>query len=297
LKFFITIFFISFFGVALYASSYNLAEIQNDFYTNVAIKPLYAKYYANSIDVLCKKQNQECYNDFIQKSLKKRKKKFHITNRYWKKAQQHLLEKQKYFTSSQFITLVDLSKQVLLLALWDNDLKTSYPIGFDFISSGNMKREIETKSKEYHFFKTHTGLLDIQSGWRSDGKIADDNVTMPYGQKDSYVFYFGIQKSIRYNSFDINGTKIKDVSKWKLISDTLALAMHAHKSSVPLGRANSHGCIRISNELNAFLDNNLVFFQPFFNNKKERTHPYNKAPKEPKNHPLAGKYLFVLNRI
>jgi len=296
----------------LYSSTYNLVEIQNNFYTNVAIKPLYIKYYGKSIDARCKERNEVCHNSellkimkntpptknsLIKKSLAKRKKKFYITNSYWKKALQHLSSKQDAFRFSQFITLVDLSKQVLVLVLWDNDTKTFHPIGFDFISSGNINKEIKTNTGEDHYLKTPSGLFGIQSGWRSDGKILDDNVTMPYGQKNTYVFYFGKQKSIRYNTFDKNGNKIKDTNKWELITDKLQLALHAHKSSAPLGKPNSHGCIRISNELNHFLDNNLVFFKELYNNKKEWKHSYNKPPKEPKNYQFAGKYLFVLDSM
>jgi len=312
LRFFINILFLTLFSVSLYASTYNLTEIQNDFYTNVAIKPLYEKYYGKTIDELCKKHSKVCYNSellkimdntplaensLIQKSLAQRKKKFHIRNNYWKRAKEHLSSKQDAFTSSQFISLVDLSKQVLVLVLWDNDTKTFHPIGFDFISSGNINKEVDTNTGEDHYLKTPSGLFDIQSGWRSDGKVLDDNTTMPYGQKNTYVFYFGTQKSIRYNTFDKNGTKIKDMEKWKLITDKLHLALHAHKSSAPLGQPNSYGCIRISNELNHFLDNNLVFFKELYNNKEEWKHPYNRPPKEPKNYQFAGKYLFVLDNI
>ncbi len=312
MKFFINILFLALFSGSLYASTYNLAEIQNDFYTNVAIKPLYEEYYGKTIDELCKERSAACYNSellkimkdipftensFIKESLAQRKKKFHIRNNYWKKAQKHLASKQDVFDFSQFIALVDLSKQVLILVLWDNDTKTFHPIGFDFISSGNINKEINTNTGEDHYLKTPSGLFAIQSGWRSDGKVLDDNITMPYGQKNTYVFYFGTQKSIRYNSFDKNGKKIKDTDKWKLITDKLQLALHAHKSSAPLGQPNSHGCIRISKELNHFLDNNLVFFKQLYNSQREWIHPYNKAPKEAKNYQFAGKYLFVLDRI
>lgn len=312
MRFFANIFFITLFSISLHSSTYNLSEIQNDFYANVALKPLYEKYYGQSIDVLCKGRSKICYNSellkimknspftensFIKKSLAQRKKKFHIRNNYWKKAKEHLSSKQDAFTFTQFIALVDLSKQVLILVLWDNDTKTFHPIGFDFISSGNINKEVETNTGDDHYLKTPSGLFNIQSGWRSNGKVLDDNVTLPYGQKNTYVFYFGTQKSIRYNTFDKNGTKVKDINKWNLITDKLNLALHAHKSSAPFGRPNSHGCIRISDELNLFLDNNLVFFKELYNNKKEWKHPYNKPPKEPKNYQLAGKYLFVLDKI
>ena len=120
---------------------------------------------------------------------------------------------------------------------------------------------------------------------------------MPYGKKGRFVFYFGKQKSVRYNTFDVNGTKIIDPSKWKVISDELKFAIHAHKSTTSLGKAHSHGCIRMSNELNVFLDNNLVFFKHLYNEKKEWIYRYKQPPKEPKNHELAGEYLLIIEEI
>lgn len=207
MKFLINILFITFFSICTYASNYNLEEIQNDFYETIAIKPLYEKYYGKTI--LCKENDETCHNSellkimkklpftknsLVQKSLAQRKKKFHITNNYWKKAQKHLSSKKAAFTSSQFIALVDLSKQVLILVLWDNEKKTFYPIGFDFISSGNIDKEAETKKGEDHYLKTPSGFFNIQSGWRSDGKVIDNNLSMPYGNKNTFVFYFGKKK-------------------------------------------------------------------------------------------------------
>ncbi|WP_294963536.1 L,D-transpeptidase [Sulfurimonas sp.] len=265
----------------LQASSLNVVKIQNDFYYSVIIKPLYAKYHKKSL---------------VDKALKQRRNKFRIYNSYWKRAKKELFKKSKHLTSSQFLTLVDLSKQVILVVLWDNEAKNFYPVGYDFVSTGNINREKDVKRGEDHYFKTPAGFFNIKSGWRSDGKVYSDNFTKPYGKKDSYVFYFGEQKGIRYNTFDKNKTKIKDPKKWQLISDKLKLAMHAHISTAPLGTPQSHGCVRISSELNAYLDNNLVFFKHLYDGKKW-THSYKKPPIKPKNYELAGEYMLVLNKI
>jgi hypothetical protein len=246
-----------------------------------SLKPLYIKYNKKTL---------------VDKAVKKRAKKFRVYNYYWKKAKKQLYKKSKYLSSSQFLTLVDLSKQVLIVVLWDKEAKDFYPIGFDFISSGNIKREKEVTNGDDHYFKTPAGFFNIKSGWRSDGNIYKDNITMPYGKKDSFIFYFGEQESIRYNTFDANNKKIKDPKKWTLITDKLKFAMHSHVSTVPLGTPQSHGCIRMSNELNIYLDNNLVFFKNLYNGKKW-THPYKKPPIKPKNHALAGEFMLVLNRI
>ena len=265
IKIFITSLFLVF---SLHASTFNIQEIREDF-----------------------------HNIIVKTSLKNRDEKFRLDESYWNKAQSHLWDKRAYFSSSQFITLVDLSEQVLIVVLWDNSEKTFHHIGFDFISSGDMSKEAEVAKGESHYLKTPAGFFGIESGWRSDGEVLDDNITMPYGKKDRFVFYFGEQKSVRYNTFDVNGKKITDPNKWQVISDKLKLAIHAHKSTTSLGEAHSHGCIRMSNELNLFLDNNLVFFKYLYNGKKEWTHPYKKPPKEPKNYEVAGEYLLIIDGL
>ena len=278
LKSFILFIFLS---PLLQSSTLDVKQIQNDFYDTVIIKPLYAKYHKKSL---------------VDKALQKRAKKFRIYNSYWKKAKKHLWKNHKQLSSSQFLTLVDLSKQVLIVVLWDKEANNFYPIGFDFISSGNIKREVNVVKGEDHYFKTPSGFFSIKSGWRSDGKIYSDNFTKPYGKKDSYVFYFGKQKGLRYNTFDKNSTKITDPKKWTLITDKLSFAMHAHISTAPLGSPQSHGCIRTSENLNVYLDNNLVFFKHLYNGKKW-TPPHKKPPTKPKNYKLAGEFMLVVNSV
>jgi hypothetical protein len=265
----------------LQSSTLDVKKIQNDFYNTVVVKPLYLKYKEKSL---------------VDKALKNRTKRFHIYNIYWKKAKALLCKHKDALSSSQFLTLVDLSKQVLLVVLWDEDKKDFHPIGFDFISSGNINREKSVKAGEDHYLKTPTGFFDLKSGWRSDGKTNEDNVTFPYGEKDRFVFYFGEQSSLRYNTFDSNNTKVKNPKEYKLIKDKLKFAMHAHISNTPLGIPRSHGCIRMSNELNHYLDNNLVFFKKFYDGNKW-THPYKKPPTNPKNYNLAGEFILVVNSV
>ncbi len=270
-----------FLSALLQASSFDVKKLQNDFYDTVIVKPLYAKLHKKSL---------------VDKALKQRAKKFRIYNNYWKKAKIELNKRKKYLYSSQFLTLIDLSKQVIIVVLWDKDKKDFYPIGFDFISSGNIKREKDVTNGDDHYFKTPSGFFSIKSGWRSKGEKNKDKFTMPYGKKDSFVFYFGEQKSIRYNTFDINNTKIKNPKKWTLITDKLKFAMHAHVSSAPLGAPHSHGCIRMSNDMNSYLDNNLVFFKHLYKEKKW-IHPYKKPPTEPKNYELAGEFMLILDSV
>jgi len=296
----------------LHSSTLNIKEIQDSFFKNVILKPIYFKHYEKTLKSICENQNEECYSfeilnltknktyqnsEKIKKSLKSRDNRFILDKSYWQRAQKHLFYQVDNFLHSQFIVLVDLSKQVLILVLWDNTDYIFHPIGFDFISSGNMDKEVEVTNGDDHYLKTPTGLFGIKSGWRSAGKIFDDNITMPYGKKNSFVFYFGTQDSVRYDTFDKNGTKINDKSKWKLITDKLEFAIHAHKSTASFGQPHSHGCIRMSNEMNLFLDNNLVFFKSLYNEKNEWIHPYKKAPIEPNNYNYAGQYMLVLDEI
>lgn len=248
--------------------AYDLEEIKKDFYEKVVLKS----------------------------NIQDRDKKFKLSESYFENAKEYLLIEQDKFTYTQFVSLIDLSKQVLILTVWDECERDFFPIGFDFISSGDIDREIETKTGEDHYIKSPVGLFDIKSGWRSEGKFLEDNITRPYGEKGRFVFYFGKQNSVRYNSFDKDGNKITDKKKWKLIKSKLNFAMHAHSGTETFGRVQSHGCIRMSEHLNKFLDNNFVFFAHLLNGK-EWMHPYEPKPQNPKNHELAGKYVLVIDSV
>ncbi len=289
----------------LQANAYNLRLIQGDFYNKVILEPLYNKYYIRSLEKTCKNKATECYgirlSNFMQKKyvkniLKKRAETFVLDDKYLTQVEFRMRSDKWRLTSTQFITIVDLSKQVFVLLLWDNKMKTLKPIGFDFIASGAMEREAEVKKGEDHFLKTPSGFFPIVSGWRSKGKIYKDKYTMPYGKKDRFVFFFGIQKSVRYNTFKKNGKKMKSKKEYKLITDKLNFAIHTHISKKSLGIPASHGCIRMSHELNVFLDNNLVFFKHLYRNGTW-LHPYKKPPESPKNFELAGEYMLIIDKI
>ena len=151
LKSFILFIFLS---SILQASSFDVKQLQKDFHATVVLKPLYIKYSKKPL---------------VDKALQKRAKKFRVYNLYWKRAKVLLSKHKKHLSSSQFLTLVDLSKQVLIVVLWDKEANDFYPIGFDFISSGNIKREKEVTNGDDHYFKTPAGFFNIKSGWRSDG--------------------------------------------------------------------------------------------------------------------------------
>ena len=289
----------------LHANTYDIKLIKGEFQNQVVLEPLYNKYYVKSLEKACKNKRKECYglrlSNFMQKkyvkrALKKRDERFKLDDKYITQVQFHMRSEMWRLTSDEFITLVDLSHQIFALLLWDNDTKTLEPIGFDFISSGDIDREKEVKKGDDHFLKTPAGFFPIVSGWRSDGKVFEDKFTMPYGEKDRFVFFFGIQKSVRYNTFKRDGTKMNKPKDYKLITDKLNFAIHTHVSKKSLGVPASHGCIRMSHELNVFLDNNLVFFKHLYKNRGW-IHPYKKAPTSPKNYELAGEYMLIIDEI
>lgn len=233
--------------------------------------------------------NKEKFNEAI----------LELDKEYWEKTKIKLKTKlqNKNLDKSQFVSIIDLSVQRILIVLFDYEYDDFFLVGADLVSSGDMNREAFIKYGEDHYFDSPQGVFRIKGGWRSDGKENEDG-SKGYGAKDRYIFYLGRQKSVRYNTFDRQKNKIQDKSKWKLITDELEYAIHAHESDMPLGKAYSHGCIRTSNELNRFLDSNLVLHKNNFNKKnfswKQRYVP---SPKEPKNHTLAGEYVIIVDKI
>ncbi len=303
--------FLSLFVPALHALTVDIDLLQESFYQKVILPNVYKERFYRLIEKRCEHNEQSCFDnelDGLRKSVRltqgsrlarmldRRLKRTQITTRYWKAARKHLRDYQKYLKRTQFVTFVDLSRQMLMVLLWDRRLKQFHIIGSDLISSGNMEKEVRVGNGEDHYLKTPAGIFKIVSGWRSDGKVLDDGITMPYGEKGRFVFYFGWQKSIRYNTFDENGTKVEDKEEWNLIEDELALAIHAHRSTASLGRPHSHGCIRMTNEMNAFLDNNLVLHKNVLEGKKwisESADP----PLQPKYYDLAGEYLIIADSV
>jgi hypothetical protein len=269
----------------LIALDYNVKSLQKKFYQTVTLSTLFpdTKIYDISKD---------------NHKLLKRIQKIYISYSYWNALKTKIGDFSPLLSHSQFVTAIDLSRQLLIVTLWDKDQELFYFIGSDLISSGNMEKEKLVVNGEDHYLKTPAGVFKVKSGWRSDGKVLDDNLTLPYGQKGRFVYYFGKQKSIRYNTFDQNGTKITDKKDWQLIEGELEFAIHAHKSSAWLGQAFSHGCIRMSHELNVFLDTNLVLHKHAFNENNEWDMKYGiEPPRYDINSSFAGEYLFIFDTI
>ena len=281
-------------------------EMRKDFLLEVIEIPVYKKRFPAYLKKLCKKDTS-CLKEKIlniktwsttpkdkklAKLLKRRLKNIEINDEYFYKIQNKVLKifKNKKIKNKQYLSIVDLSKQVLILVVYEND-SIKY-IGSDLVSTGDMYREREIIFGENHYFNTPSGLFKAHRGWRSVGDLGSDKVSLGYGKKGRYIFYFGKQKSKRFNTFRANKTKIINEDKWSIINDTLQLAMHAHESSYPKGKAYSHGCIRLNNETNIFLDNNLFLHKKSIINNSWKN-PYSHAPKEIKYSSYIGQYLLI----
>ncbi|MBD3841240.1 MAG: L,D-transpeptidase [Campylobacterales bacterium] len=302
------------FGIVtnLCGNNLDINSIKHEFAQNVLQIGAFKKRYNSYLRKLCH-DDIECYKATItqlnswkqvqedkklQNILKQNLLLQSIQNDYWNSIVAKINKTFNLATlkHSQFLSVIDLENQKFILTLWDNDFQKLHFIGQDYISSGNIFRESEIEFGDNHYFKTPSGVFRSKIGWRSDGKLNEDQKTLGYGYKDRYVFYFGKQKSIRYNTFDQNGTKIDNVDNWKLIVDELEFALHSHKSTKSFGEPHSHGCIRVSDELNRFLDNNMVLHKNMLENGTWKAH-YTKPPKSPTNIDLAGEYLIIFDSI
>jgi hypothetical protein len=300
----IALFYLSFANI-------NVEKLQTQFIKDVLILSAYKDRYNNYLESQCQddiqctcntietlKEWDSVRNDTkLQELLQSRLSLAFIEQNYLKKIKTKLFNLQLDLESSQFLTIIDLEQQKLILLLWDKELEQFHFIGQNFVSTGNMEREIEIKLGEDHYLKTPAGIFKAHKGWRSDGKAhKDNNKILGYGKKDRYIFYFGEHITIRYNVFDQERNKIYKKEDWQLIRDTLKFAMHSHESPMKMGTPNSHGCIRMNDELNRFLDNHFVLHKPNIINDQWE-HKYAKPPKNPQNMNLAGQYLIIFDQI
>jgi len=291
--------------------SVDIEALRTTFARTLYLDMLYEARYGEAITQVCKGRSRHCRDiqlDFIMREIplyadtwirdeyNRYTQGLTFTPSYWKRALKKLRPYRRYFHSNQFLLLADLRRHVMMVLFWDDAHQKFEYIGMERISAGAIERERETKPLEDHYLKTPTGIFRLKSAWRSTGEVLDDGVTMPYGQKNRFVYYFGKQKSIRYNTFDREGNKIRDSKKWNIIGDYLQFAIHAHQSATPLGRAASHGCIRITDGFNRYIEREWVLFAPLFaQGKWIQRHA---TPPPPNDHPeWAGKYLIVVDAI
>jgi len=292
------------------ANTVNIEQLQAKFNQEVIELNAFTKRYGSYLRKNCN-DNLSCYKktintlkswETVQNDIKlnsilhKKNTLLKPDNEYWNSIVNKLKTKKIQLNNTQFVSIIDLEKQLYIVTLWDEQTQQFQYIGNDLISSGNIYREKEVRFGEDHYLKTPAGVFRSKQGWRSDGRRSDDNITLGYGYKDRFVFYFGKQDTIRYNTFDKNKNKIYDKEKWQLIKDQLNFAVHSHKSSRPMGQPNSHGCIRMTDELNRFLDNNAILHKNILDGNRW-LHKYAKEPNNLKYYHLAGEYLIVFDKI
>ncbi len=290
----------------LFSNESFVTQLQTTFFNEVNEKNLYKKHYSHFLYETCQ-NNEVCVNQTITRLkswesvqnnpfLKKHQKKYYqqtkLNPQTFDRIEQYLLPiiHSKKTSSSEFFSFLDLSQQRLSVLFYDARTQELHHIGSDLVSTGNMEKEKEIKQGDDHYLKTPTGIYESLKGWRSSGEFIKEKNVMPYGKKERFVFYFGKQKSIRYR---INGKK--DI-KPDIISDYLQFALHAHESSLSLGEPQSHGCIRISNELNLFLDEHLILHANNVQNGRWKN-PTAKKPQNFPKIPFTGKYLIIVDTI
>lgn len=291
---------------------FSIETLQSKFYTDVIEKNIYKNHFQSFLQKECSITDEFCIdktiqrlktwestqdNRFLQYRLNERSQEILLTPLQVQKIKSQILKlvQTKNITTSQYITFVNLQLQRLSVTFYDASNKEVYIIGTDLISTGNMEKEKEVKKGEDHYLKTPSGIFKNLKGWRSDGEFNPIKKTLGYGQKGRFVFYFGRQSSVRYNTFDANNNKIENPLDYKLIKDDLEFAMHSHESTKKMGQPHSHGCIRITHELNLFLDEELVLHAN--NLKNGRWMNLSKAPEDYKNKNYSGQYLLVVDKI
>jgi hypothetical protein len=124
-------------------------------------------------------------------------------------------------------------------------------IGRGFISTGNPKRK--------HFFITPTGIFrhSIQNfGYRAEG-TENEFGWRGLGRKSRRVWDFGWQET----------EEIKQGSKQKRIIRLLLHATDPDYGEPRLGKPDSQGCVRISGDLNDFLDHFGILDKDYESNK------------------------------
>ena len=304
------LFFNTLFGVEK-----SIKELQKQFFNDVIETRIYKKHYEKYIlsaclvdDLSCQtkliekmKRNNVVYkNVALNKDIKRIMSLTYDSKKYLDKIRLKLKNELKNISLNdrEFISTIDLSRQTLSVFLYDKQNDIFHKIGTDLISSGDKNREGEISWGDDHFFDTPIGVFQIKEGWRSEGKYKtyQNETYQPYGSKDRFIFHIGKINTTRYHVFDRNKEKILDQNDWIVIEDTINFALHSHRSSAKLGTATSHGCIRMSDELNYFLDTNAILHKQFFRDDKWRL-KFTKKPKELNYKEFAGEYIVIFDKI
>lgn len=265
--------------------SQEIEDIRKDFFYNVVLKQLLKN----------KKQDE------LKHAVSIRKKQTILNKQDIKRYKKIILKSigRKNIKRDEYFSIVNLEKQIYSILLYIKKDNKLYLIGSDLISSGNKDREVEIKYGEDHYFDTPTGVYEVYKGWRSTGSYKDiDKTIQSFGGKGSFVYHFGNMLKPRYHSFTKSRAKLKSKDDYIIIKDTLNFAIHSYNlkdSNYRLGYKASHGCVRMSDELNLFLENNLVLHKNFYRNNKWKL-SLSYEPKDIKYKKYKGSYLIIIDK-
>lgn len=264
--------------------AYDINKLKEDFYTYVILENIYTDYNTT------KQRLSE---------LKKYKNriKFTFKEKYQLFSYIYNIINAKKIYNDEFLSLVNIQKQTYTVVFYEFESKKLYIIGSALISTGNKDKEYLMKRGEDHYFDTPLGLYEVKQAWRSDGKFKPnkDNI-QSYGTKGRFIYYFGKKIAKRYHIFDKNRKKFEKFEDSYLINDTLNFAVHSYNSDEKRGYKNSHGCVRLSDELNLFLEKNLVLHKNFYKKDKWKLRHSHK-PKEINNFNIKGSYLLIIDKL
>ena len=301
----------------LFGVEKTLEELKVEFYTEVIELPIFVKHYGLYINAACTKDDISCQlqlvdkmkqnktvekNEELQKDILESLFERYTTKKYLKSITEklHIQLQEKDLKDHEFITTVDLSRQLFLIFLYDKKQNHFHKIGVDLISSGDQMKEGQIIWGEDHYFDTPTGVFTISQGWRSEGQYKTNRINneeyQPYGSKNRFIYHVGKIQTKRYHVFDRSKQKIENQDKWRVIEDTIDFALHSHNSSSPMGAPDSHGCIRMKDTLNYFLDTNAILHKKFFRDDKWRLR-FTKQPDGLKYKEFAGEYIVIFDKI
>jgi len=181
-------------------------------------------------------------------------------------------------TEDQYFVFVDRNpqKQLIFVLFLDIQNENIIEIGRDLVSTGNPKR-----GKDY--FLTPTGIFENSInnfGYRALG-TKNKKGWRGLGKKGARVWDFGWQKTEKI----INGSKKEFL---------IRLLMHATDPQFGeprLGNINSKGCIRISGQMNEFLDLFGILDKEYEENRNKKSIWLLRKDRKTVKYP--GKYLIV----
>lgn len=186
--------------------------------------------------------------------------------------------KSKRHIPDQFFVFIDRNpdKQIAFVGIFESSRYKIHKIGVDKISTGNNKRA--------GYWLTPIGIYANSLefvGWRAEG-TKNSKGWMGLGRKGSRIWDFGWQVTEKKPNSKLDERKIR-------------LLLHStdpFDGEKKLGSAASQGCIRISSQLNNFLDHYGIIDSEYEKNRNKKRISW-LLKKDRQVSPLAGKYVIV----